>query len=346
MKKTLFLLMTPAVLSGCTAILGDNNPFRDRTSDYLLAEVVAPMRVPEGMDSEVVGELYRIPEVGQVNEYQLDTSFKVPRAQVQISDNNEGEVKIQRLGDDSWILISVPPGETWPRVRNFLATSGIPTASANASSGIIESGWVGLIDSPDILQQFRFKLEQGVQLNTTEIEVQQRQYAADAMPPQLPAWLEVSDDADMESLMRTNLAEALAEVQNMGSASLLGQEIGAAVKVVLETPANQTPYLRLMLPRDRAWASIGYALDTVSFDEVTRDSDSGTANFEFYEEPPREISTLAWLFGRRNPKPTSWSLELIEDADGYRVTAKRRDSAVTDPRDVFILLTRIRNTMT
>lgn len=343
--RTLLGLLLISQLGACS-FLGDRNPFRDRTGDYLNAETVPPMQVPESLDSEVIGELYPIPEVGRVPEYQLGTAFEVPRIEPQMGESRANEVRIQTLGESTWILVSVPPSETWPRLRNFLSVNGIPTEQANASSGTIVTGWVSRTNTPDRLEQFRFRLEQGVQLNTTEILVDQRQYAADALPPVLPEWPAASDDAESASWMRTNLAQSLADISDIGTASLLGQEIGAARKVELVSPEDSAPYLKFYLARERAWASIGYALDTISFDSVERDVSAGVAVFDFYQEPPRDISTVAWIFGARNQKPTRWRLQLREVADGYLVELSKPDGTAADPRQIFSVLTRLRNNLT
>ena len=345
MIRLVVALLLFTQLTACS-LLGDRNPFRDRTSDYLRSEVVQPMQVPAEFDSEVIGDLYPIPEVGQVPDYQLGARFDVPRVEPQAVDSNLNEVRIQSLGDETWILVSVPPGETWPRVRNFLSINGLPTELADASEGTIQTGWLSRTAAPELVEQYRFRLEQGVQLNTTEVVVEQRQYPADALPPEPPPWPESSDNPESVDWMRTNLAQSLADVADIGTASLLGQDIGAARKVELVSPTDSLPYLKFYLPRVRAWASIGYALDTESFDEVSRDSETDTALFSFYSEPPRDISTIAWLFGSRNEKPTRWQMHLLQVEDGFVLQLSSPDGSPVEPRDVFSVLSRIRNNLT
>ena len=38
----------------------------------------------------------------------------------------------RKLGDDSWALISLAPGQVWPQVRNFMAASGMQIVHADA----------------------------------------------------------------------------------------------------------------------------------------------------------------------------------------------------------------------
>jgi len=216
------------------------------------------------------------------------------------------------------------------------------------------------------VHQFRLRLEQGVQVNTTEIIVQQRQYEADLLPENLPEWVaEGSDDAEQEEWLRTSLAQALATDNITSSASLLGQEIGAAVKVELETPEQENPYMVMHLNSVRAWASIEYALNTRSFNLLETVLDAGIEDsvvpiyradgdvvithedyFEFYEDTPEDISWFGKLRGKRNPDPGVYKLIMIEQEGSQFIRIFRPNGDVVEAREAYLVLTRLRNNLT
>lgn len=345
MKKLILVLGLAAVASGCS-MLGDNSPFRDRSSDYLRSETSPEMRVPADLDGAAAGQLFPIPPVGQVPTYQLADSFETPRIDYVPGSDDPNAVRIQRLGNDVWILTAVPPSQTWPRIRNFLTANRIPTESANAAVGVIDTGWFSVDQAPDTVQQFRFRLEQGVQVNTTEITVQQRQFVGDQVPAALREWGQATDDPAMADWMRGELSTYLADAGGLGSASLMGQEIGAASKVTLETPQAGQPYLRMSLAQGRAWGSLAYALGTESFEVLAQDSANLTMDFAFYAEPPEEVSWFGRLTGRGNPRPEQYRLQMVEDVQGYRVVLRTLSGQMVDARTAYAVLTRIRNNLT
>ncbi len=104
--------------------------------------------------------------------------FEVPRPAPLVAGAEDELVQIQNLGDESWTLIGIAPGQVWPQVRNFLAASQIAVARVDASAGIMETYWVSLEGQP-MASRFRFRMEQGVQRGTSELHVLQMSQAGD-----------------------------------------------------------------------------------------------------------------------------------------------------------------------
>lgn len=63
MKPLVRILALTAVgsLGGCGYLMGEDGIFRDRGSDYQLAEVKPRMTVPEGLQSRPTGDLLPVP---------------------------------------------------------------------------------------------------------------------------------------------------------------------------------------------------------------------------------------------------------------------------------------------
>lgn len=252
-----FVLPTLFV-SACGSILGDEGVFRDRSEDYKQAPQIAPVELPEGMKSAEMEDIYVIPPVQ--DSYLDGEEFEVPRPTPLGASASQELVRIQRLGSDSWILVGVAPGQVWPQVRNFISASGLQVARADAQEGIMESNWVNLEGRP-LPSRFRFRMEQGVQRGTSELHLLQMNKRGGE-----EAWPIESDDAEQESEMLRALAQYMADSTETAPVSMLAEQgIRSSGKIALVEAPEGYSYLRLDLPYDRAWASLGRALEKSSF---------------------------------------------------------------------------------
>ena len=108
-----------SILTGC-GWLG----LRDKSGDYLLSEETVKTQIPDDMAiSKPLEQLYPIPGISRSNEANL--SFEVPRPLPASENTFDQLVKIQSFDENRWILINIPPNETWPRLRNVLNRSGV-----------------------------------------------------------------------------------------------------------------------------------------------------------------------------------------------------------------------------
>ena len=333
-------------LQSCS-FLGLDNYFRDRSSDYRQAEEFSEIEVPEGMSTGRVGQLYPLPEGGEVVSYEIQSEFEVPRPRSVAMNDSTNEVRIQRLSGESWILVTTPPGETWPRIRSYLSRSGIPTSRVDPSNGIIETGLFKLTESPEDFQQFRIQLSQGVQINSTEIDILQRAFPEAEVPNPLPAWGQESEKEDYEDWFRGILAETLAAEDTIGTASLLGQEIGASSKVDLVTPESGFPYIEMRMDYDRAWASVGYALSRQGFSIAEQQSSEGIYISAYQQISVDEPSWWRRAFRLTKKEPVYNYRVSLDDTGGVvRVRVENLDDQTMSQRENYLVLQRIRNNLT
>ncbi|HEY6131477.1 MAG TPA: outer membrane protein assembly factor BamC [Halioglobus sp.] len=271
LKFTQALLVSALMVSstGCGYLGGVKNVFRDRSEDYKAAPEVPPVTIPAGMDSVTLREIYVIPQIG--DDYQQQGKFDVPRPEPLSGGEGSEVVRIQKLGDDSWILIGVAPGQVWPQVRNFMSTTGMQVAYADAKTGIMDSNWVKL-EGQSLASRFQFRMEQGVQRGTTELYVlQQTQQAGN-----VEQWPAKSDDPEQSTSMMKSVAQFMADSAESAPVSMIAEQgISAGGKITQQEAADGDTYLRLELPFDRAWASLGRALEKSSFEITDKDRSSG-----------------------------------------------------------------------
>jgi len=253
---------------GCGYIGGEKGVFRDRAEDYKKAPETPPITVPAGMDSAKLNEIYVIPPVE--DKFLSEGKFEVPQPVPLAAGAGSEVVRIQKLGDESWILIGVAPGQVWPQVRNFMAASGMQIARADARAGIMESNWLTVEGQP-LASRFRFRMEQGVQRGTSELHVLQMHQKGS-----VNEWPATSDDPAQAAAMQQAIAQFLADSTDSAPVSMIAEQgISAGGKITVQQAPEGYTYLRLELPFDRAWASLGRALEKSAFEITDRDRSSG-----------------------------------------------------------------------
>jgi outer membrane protein assembly factor BamC len=276
-------------LGGCGYLFGDSGLFRDSSGDYREAEERPVMRMPQGSDDASLVEIYPIPPISR--DVAAIPADEVPRPAPLLSGNAAQLVRIQKLGDDSWALISMPPGQLWPQVRGFLSAANIGIARVDARTGIIESNWLDL-QGQERPARFRFRVERGVQRGNSELHILQMYRGPDE-----EAWPSRSDNLDLEADMLRSVSQFIANSAENAPVSMMAeQSISAAGK--LELVENRDGrYLRLELPFDRAWASLARALEESGFEITDRDRSAGRYYVRYADPPDDDGGWFSWFGG-------------------------------------------------
>ncbi len=278
--KPALLLIVSAMLSACGL-------FHDRSNDYRRATLEAPLQLPAEMQSDSLKDRYAVPGIAQ--HQTLDGEFIIPRPDGLAKNVGYAEVRIQKLGAKTWILTEGSPSEVWGRVRNFMDYAGLSLAYANGDQGILETAW-RTPDDTRPRERFRFTLEQGVQLKTTEISVLVQTGSNTDWPQQ-------STDAPREAAFVKSLAQNLADSQVQGTVSVLARNVAASNKgKIFMEGEGEKQYLRLLLPTERAWAALGLALEKAGF-EIEEAHRSVNKYWVSYVDPDRQPGWLARKLG-------------------------------------------------
>lgn len=274
------------MLAGCGVLFGDSGYFRDRGNAYTEAESIKPLEIPEGVEAKQTTPLYPIGQVDTANFEGFEEKFEAPRPEPLSDSAFTDQVKLQKLGDQRWILVSARPAAVWPQIRAFLNYNGLPVSYTEASQGIIETGWLTFKDDPDTKHKYRFFIDQGVQVESTEVHVIHMGISGD-LPISLD-WPNQSKDKEREAIMVDELAASLAnQVKGAKAASLLAQAIGTGDRVRLVEVDGEEPYLRLGLQQFRAWATLTHSLGEDGFTTWDTDEVLGLV-YAGYKEPYKE----------------------------------------------------------
>lgn len=262
MRQVLVLPLVLAI-SGCGMLFGPKGYFRDRGDDYLKAEIAKPVRLPEGVNSNTMGQLFVIPPITNADA-PMPTEFQVPKpVNMDVASQQLNEVKIQKLGERSWIAVNSAPDAVWPRVHAFLRDHGMEVARQDPVAGEIETAWLTLKGDDAGRDRYRITLEQGLRNRSTEVHVREVTVDGVTQASQFVAWPAQSVNPEREQWMISTLSEYLAREDTM-QASMVAQAIGTGERRV-EVVSGADPYLAMRVDRARAWASVGGALGKDGF---------------------------------------------------------------------------------
>ncbi len=278
------IVLTTAVTStaGCGWLFGPEGYFRDKEDDYLRAQVVAPIKVPAGMSAKPLEDMYAVPP-GVTASGSGATEFEVPRPAAIVSDTQEKTVRIHKMGDQQWVLVDYAPSQVWPRLKQFLADNRIGLEREDAVNGTLETSWLVSDGDSARRERFRLRIEQGVQVDSAEVHVLEQQ---SARGDEDYSWPAKSESESRERWMLDELANYLASSAGQPSVSLLAQGISTASKVSLVPGVEGYQVIRLELPYERAWASLGLALERGKFKVKDMDRSKGVYFVDYRPDLP------------------------------------------------------------
>ncbi|MBA6412768.1 outer membrane protein assembly factor BamC [Parahaliea sp. F7430] len=310
-----------ASTAGCGYLFSDDGVFRDTSEDYKKAPETAVIKVPEGKQVSALEEIYPIPAVQ--DQLLMAGEFEVPRPTPLVGGAADEVVRIQSLGDESWALVAIAPGQLWPQVRGFLAAAGIQVGRLDARAGIMETNWLQL-DGQDMSSRFRFRIEQGVQRGSSELHVLQMNQAGD-----INRWPKQSDNLAQEGEMLKAVAQFIANSADTAPVSMIAEQAMSAVgKVSMQEAPEGYTYISLGLPFGRAWASLAKALEDSSFEIEDRDRSAGTYYVRYLGPSEQEEGGwFSWLFGSDEHPLKNKSFELLVTEDTAEQVAIRLRSS-------------------
>jgi outer membrane protein assembly factor BamC len=311
---------------GMDRLAGDDGMFRDRKAEYLEAETIPRTQIPEGLDGFVIDDLLVIPEVpGDADQTFLDP----PRPRDLEGRSSAREVVIQKMEQNSWIVVDVSPSQVWPRIRDYWGTQDIEIAAEDPTSGVMETGWFVREGNVLTRDRVRVTVETGFQNNSSEIRLLQMSQPQ-ATPAFDVAWPATSQEADVETSLVSGLAGYLADVADLytaSSVSFLAGNISSTGKATIETKDDGTELLRLQAGYDRAWAAVARALQRSNVLVNEQDSATGlfdvsylpgTGEEEQEEDKPGFFKRL-FTFGEDIPEPSPLQVRLQQTNNGIEV---------------------------
>jgi len=294
MSRFLISLVCIVVLGGCRFMNDDKGLIIDRSDDYLDAKQAPPLQIPEELSSETLVDTLTIPELGE----QPRTVFyskQAPRPNPVFARENGQEVKIQKLGDDRWLVITQKPSVVWPKVKQFLADNGIPLTQEDPQSGRLETSWFDVIAEDEYrdivrisIQEAReteslangkdrilLRVEQGIRVGSTEIHMRHENDSLESLRIGGANWPNESMLKTLELVLLNELGGYIIADVAQHSESKQAIELASRRKAEVVNDDNGNPLLRFNMDFDRAWAVVGQALSNANIEVSDLDRSAG-----------------------------------------------------------------------
>ncbi len=336
MRRTV-LTLAALCLAGCSWLNDDKGWIVDRSDDYLTAAEGPPLEVPEGLTGAAIVDTMPIAPVTSTVRH-ADLSAKVPPPEL-IYARDEGEgVKIQKLGDTRWLLISQPPAIVWPKVKQFFADNGVPIAMEQPEAGRLDTAWLAIdratardVVRLTILQgkdavailtgddRVQVLIEQGIRDRSSEIHLR---YQNDSKSiPLLDTLPGQSDELDIETKLLNELGAYVAANVADGTVSYVARNISTQNKATIESDAQNLPVLHLNLDFDRAWATVNQALDEAQI-PITDMDRSGAIFYVTVSERVLNQEKQPGIFTRwmHSDHKQPVEIRMLPGKPGYQVT--------------------------
>ena len=334
--RTLALTAIAFSLAACTTV------FESDKVDYKASKKAPPLDIPPDLTQLQKDNRYAVPDGRGVAtasgfQQQRGTAPAVAAASgEQIGQVPTDTIRIERNGNQRWLVIKETPEQLWPQLLEFWHNSGFTVETESPQTGIMETNWaenrakipqdfirrtIGKVFdsaySTGERDKFRTRLERRPD-GSTEIYVSHRGAEEVLTGPQkeTSTWTARPNDPELE-------AEFLSRLM----AQLTGTKVKEATAFVTNAPL-EAQHARLEGNKvvvdegfDRAWRRVGLALDRVGFTVEDRDRVQGIY-FVRYVDPDaiKKDGFFSKLFG---------SDDKNKEAQKFRVLVSAVPSATT-----------------
>lgn len=298
------LLALAALLSACSVLEGDR-------IDYKSAGKGPSLEVPPDLTQLSRDSRYMVPGSGPVSAsaYQAgQTVAGVPTAAIAV-----GDVRIERAGNQRWLVVNRPADQLWGPVRDFWQENGFLMAMDQPALGIMETDWaenrakipqdlirqalgklVDSVYSTAERDRFRTRMERNAS-GSTEIYISHRGmievYSSNQKDQTM--WQPRATDPELEAefLRRLMVRLGVSQEQSKALVAATGGKPVARVSTM-----NNSPVVVLEEGFDRAWRRVGLALDRTGFTVEDRDRSQGMYFVRYV--PPNPDKKEPGFFGK------------------------------------------------
>ena len=280
------LILLLLLAGGCGWFADDRGFFVNRSDDYIEAREAPRLVIPEDL-GEALEDPFPIPPVPA----QQNSRFypgRAPLPDAIYANDNRDEIRIQRLGERSWLVVPEPPTTVWPKIKQFLAENGVGVAAERPGRGRITTEWLSIEDGPyrDVVRtllkdlkstaaegrrdRLLLQVEQGLRELTSEVHIRHQDDRGAGSEREAAADLDqlASGLTEVEQRLLNELGAYIAARVAEQTVSMVAQEIAGQAKSELARDDLGQPILRLFLDEERAWATLDQALANAGIEVI------------------------------------------------------------------------------
>jgi len=304
-------------LAGCSSV--DSFLSGDKIDYKSQAGKTGSLDVPPDLTQLARDSRYQ-PQAGVVSASGLQATTaaaSTATATAAVAVNTLGDLRIERDGNQRWLVTSMTPEQLWPQLRAFWTERGFNLVLDDAQAGLMETDWAenrakipvdgvrrlhgGVLDSlysTGELDRFRTRVERvpgGTEVSITHRGVEE---FMQGQARDVPSWRWRPNDPQLEGEMLVRLMTKLGVKEEVARTQVANAPAAPARARVLAGQPGAA--LEFDEGFDRAWRRIGLALDRTGFTVEDRDR-SGGLYFVRYVDPKQvsrdEPGFFSKLFG-------------------------------------------------
>lgn len=333
------LALAVVALAGCSVLEPDR-------IDYKSSTKTTTLEVPPDLTALSRDTRFSVPG-GNVTA----SAFNAGQAQAgtPVAANSVSDVRIERSGNQRWLVVTRPADALWSPIRDFWQDNGFLLTVDRQDVGVMETDWaenrakipqdfirssIGkLIDSvydSGERDKFRTRIERNG--NTTEIYVTHRGMVEKlvggntAANPDRTQWESRPADSELEAEMLRRLMLKLGISQEQSKALIAG---GVSKQSSRVATANGVPVVQVDDGFDRAWRRVGLSLDRTGFTVEDRNRAEGIY-FVRYVEPKadsKEPGFFGKLFGASSNEAAPLKYRIAVRSQGESTTVSVLNAA-------------------
>ena len=332
----LTLLSVSLTLAACSVLESDKIDYKSASRS---ASKNASLEVPPDLTQLSRETRYAVPG-GAVtaSSFQLGQTTQQPAVMAATS---LGDVRIERSGNQRWLVVNRSADKLWEPVRDFWQESGFLLAMEQSSLGIMETDWaenrakipqdfirntIGKVFdslySTGERDKFRTRLERNA-AGGTEIFISHRGMIEtyNSAQKETTVWQARPTDPELEAEFLGRLMVRLGVSQEQSTALLAA---GVTKNSARATSVNGQSIIQIDEGFDRAWRRVGLSLDRTSFTVEDRDRAQGIY-FVRYVAPSADKSEpgfFAKIFesSKVDTSPVKYRISVISQGESTTVS--------------------------
>ncbi len=263
--------------------------------------------------------------------------------------SNVGDIRIERAGNQRWLVINRPADKLWDPIRDFWIANGFILAMDQANLGIMETDWAEnrakipqdfirnslgkLLDtlySTGERDKFRTRLERNAQ-GGTDVFISHRGMVEvyDSAQKDKTVWQPRAVDAELETEFLSRLMVKLGASQEQVKASSATLEPKTSAKVETSNGQNR---VEINEGFDRAWRRVGLSLDRTGFTVEDRNRNQGIyfVRYVALSADKAEQGFFGKLFGAAKPdmKPLKFRIVLVVQGEKTSVSVQSENGQI------------------
>ena len=339
----LSLLSLSLALCGCSVLQGDK-------IDYKSATQAPTLEVPPDLTQLSGDPRYSLGGANVSATGFQSAQVKLPPSAAETAANQMGDVRVERDGNQRWLVVKRPADQLWTPVHDFWTANGFSLTEEDSKLGIMQTDWAenraklpqdwirntlgkvidSLYDTGE-RDRFRTRLERRAD-GGTDIYITHRgmveTYTTNSKETATTVWQPRPSDPELEAEFLRRLMVSLGGVAEEKAKSLVATAAAAPAQAVA-TEVNGAPVVQLNEGFDRAWRRVGLSLDRTGFTVEDRDRSKGLYFVRYVAPDPnkKEAGFFSKLLGGGDAAKPPVKYQIAVRSEGDKTTVSVLNSS-------------------